>query len=533
MSLSLDEKVGQRLMLAFDGRDRVSDDFIQALHTHKFAGITLFRSLNIDNPEQLCRFNALVQEAARAAGLPPLLIAADQEGGQLMAIGNGTTLLPGNMALGATGDPDLARCAGEVLGTELHALGVNVNYAPVCDVNINPQNPVVGIRSFGADPLRVGELAAGMIDGIQSRGVAATAKHFPGHGDTDSDSHYGLPSVSHTSARLRQVELPPFQAAIKADAKLIMSAHIALTAIDGANAPPATLSPAVLTGLLRDELGYHGVIITDAMDMHAIAQGDALGENVVRAARAGADLLLMMLDPADQRCAFDGLMQAAGNGKLGGLDASLERIAALKRWIAEQPAAPDLDVLGCAEHQAVADEIARRSITLVRNEAGLLPLQLKPDARIAAVVPRPADLTPADTSSYVTPTLAAALRNYHFAVDEIIVPGAPSDADIAALVERLRGYDLIVLGTLNAFAQPGQAWLAGEVLKLGVPTIVAALRLPYDITAFPEAQTYVCTYSILEPSMRALAAALFGERPFEGHLPVSIPGLYPIGFGRR
>src|SRR5512142_745828 len=185
---SLDAKVGQRLMLAFHGKDRIPDDFLSALRTYKPAGITLFRSLNIDDPAQLRRLNELLQDAARDAGLPPLLIATDQEGGQLMAIGEGTTPLPGNMALGATRDSALARRAGEVLGAELRAMGVNVNYAPCCDVNIDPQNPVVGIRSFGADPFKVGELAAATVDGIQSRGVAATAKHFPGHGDVASES---------------------------------------------------------------------------------------------------------------------------------------------------------------------------------------------------------------------------------------------------------------------------------------------------------------------------------------------------------
>ncbi len=528
---SLEQKVGQRLTLAFVGKDRIPDEFLHALHTYKPAGITLFRSLNIESPAQLCALNTQLQDAARAAGIPPLLIGTDQEGGQLMAIGDGTPL-PGNMALGAVGDAALARRAGEVLGTELRALGVNVNYAPSCDVNMNPQNPVVGIRSFGADSLKVGELAAAMVQGIQSRGVAATAKHFPGHGDVGSDSHYGLPAVAHTPERLAQVEFPPFEAAIKAGAKLIMTAHIAMTAIDGPHAPPATLSAAVQQGLLRRQLGFEGVIITDAMDMHAIAQGDALGGNAVRAAAAGDDLLLLTSSPRDHQCVFDSLMQAAREDSLPEMDASLARIAALKQCIAAQPAAPSLDVVGCAEHRAVADVIAGRSVTLVRDDAGLLPLRLNSDARVAVVVPKPRDLTPADTSSYVVPTLASALRAYHQGVDEFVVPSTPSDSDIAALVERLRGYNLLVVGTLNAFVQQGQAALVSQVLKLAIPTVIVAMRLPYDLASFPQAQTYLCTYSILEPSMRAVAAALLRRKPFLGHLPVSIPGLYPIGHGQ-
>ncbi len=531
MPAALVEKIGQRLMLAFEGKERLPDEFLSALRTYRPAGVTLFRSLNIEHPAQVQRLTAQLQEAARAAGLPPLLIAVDQEGGQLMTIGGGTTQLSGNMALGATGDPALARRAGEVLGRELLAMGVNINYAPCADVNINPRNPVIGIRSFGEDPGQGGEMAAAMTEGIQSCGVAATAKHFPGHGDTAGDSHHGLPRLLHTAERLQQVELPPFQAAIKADTKLVMTAHVALPAIDGEDAPPATLSRALLRGLLRGQLGYEGVIITDAMDMHAIAQGDALGESAVQAAAAGADLLLLTSNPADQRCVFDSLMRAAEHGSLpaGELAASVERVARLKRWISLAPARSKIDVVGCASHQVVADEIARRSVTVIRDEAGLLPLRLRPEARVAAVVPKPADLTPADTSSYVAPTLASAIREYHAATDELLVLDSPSEAGIRDTLERLRGYDLIILGTVNAFAQASQATLASEVFKLKVPTVVVALRLPYDLVTFPQAPTFVCTYSILEPSMRALAAVLFGASRFEGRLPVSIPGLYPIG----
>ncbi len=525
MLASLEEIAGQRLLLAFQGKDRIPDEFAEALRRYRPAGITLFRSFNIDTPAQVRRLTGMLQEAARQAGLPRLLIAVDQEGGQLMAIGKGTTQLPGNMALGATGDPLLARAAGQVLGTELRAMGVHINYAPCCDVNINPHNPVIGIRSFGEDSEQVSALAAAMIDGIQSCSVAATAKHFPGHGDTAGDSHHGLPTLPHDLERLWRVELPPFAAAVHAGAKMIMTGHLALPAIDGPQAPPATLSPAVLKGLLREQLGFEGVIITDAMDMHAIPQGQALGRNAVRAVEAGADLLLVMADPADQSCIFEALVDALRGRADASRDwgPSLGRIAALREWLIDQPPAPDLDVVGCAAHQAIADEIARRSVTLVRDEVRLLPLRLDASARVAAVVPRPADLTPADTSSYVAPTLAAALREFHAGVDEFVTASEPTEAEIAALVERLRGYDLVVLGTLNAFSQPAQQALVNEVLRTGVPTVVAALRLPYDLAAFPQARTYVCTYSVLEPSMRALARALFGKAAFEGRLPVSIP----------
>lgn len=530
--MNIEHSIGQKILLAFQGKE-LSPEIIAALQTYRPGGLTLFRSLNIENPAQVRQLTDSLQRLVLDLGLPPLLIGADQEGGQLMAIGEGTTPLPGNMALGATGSDELARKAGAVLAQELRAMGVNVNYAPSCDVNINPHNPVIGTRSFGENPEAVARLASAMVEGIQSAGVAATAKHFPGHGDTSGDSHHGLPSVQHSLERLQQVEFPPFQAAIAAGVKLVMTAHLALPALDGPDAPPATLSRRILHGLLRENLGFSGVTITDALDMKAIRQGDALGEDAVRAAAAGADLLLLTSSPGDQRRVHQSLSQALQNGYLDRamVTTSLERILSLKRWLAGTPQ-PDLAVVGCAAHQAVATEIAERSITLVRDNAGLLPLGLKPEDRVAVLVPQPIDLTPADTSSYVTPGLATALRGYHPCVDEYIISYSPESHEIAGLLERLRNYNFIILGTLNACASPTQAEFVRQALKLGIPSVIVALRLPYDLTAFPEAQTYLCTYSILEPSMRALAKALFGKIQFEGRLPVSIPGLYAAGHGK-
>jgi len=313
----------------------------------------------------------------------------------------------------------------------------------------------------------------------------------------------------------------------------MMTAHLALPALDGPDAPPATLSRRILHGLLREDLGFEGVTVTDAMDMGAIRQGDALGEDAVRAANAGADLLLLTSNPDDQRRVHESLLSAIQRGELDkeSISASVERVLSLKRWLAGRTQ-PDLSAVGCAAHQAVADEIAGRSITLVRDNANLLPLRLNTEQRIAVIVPKPVDLTPADTSSYVTPGLGATLRQYHPNVDEHLISYAPETDEIANLLEPLREYDMLIVGTLNAYASPSQAEFVRQALKLGIPSVVVALRLPYDLTAFPEAETYVCTYSILEPSMRALVKTLFGEIMFEGKLPVSIPGLYSVGYGK-
>jgi beta-N-acetylhexosaminidase len=524
--VDLTHTIGQKLLFAFHGKESLSSEIIKAFKAYRPSGISLFRSLNMGTPAQIKSLTHSLQALARQENLPLLLIATDQEGGQLMAFGDGTPL-PGNMALGATRSPELARKAGQVLGREMAALGINVNYAPCADVNINPQNPVVGVRSFGEDPDLVGELAAAMIEGIQSQGVAATVKHFPGHGDTASDSHHGLGMVPHSRERLHAVELTPFRAALQADVKLVMTAHLGIPSIDGADAPPATLSPNIINGLLRDKLGFDGVVITDAMDMHAIRQGELLREDSLRAAQAGADLLLITSDPQDQTRAYEALLQGAQNGQLSQeeLQASVDRVLRLKTWIAEHETSPDLSVIQCAEHMSVASEIAEKSITLVRDEQKYLPIKIEEDKRIAVIIPFPQDLTPADTSSYIQPKLAESIRQYHAQTDELRIAYAPSEQEAASVLEQVRNYDLIVMGTINAYAEPKQAEFVRSLLKTDKPVIIVAMRLPYDLAAFPQASTYVCTYSILEPSMRAAAKAMFGLGEMPGRLPVSIPGL--------
>ncbi len=530
MTFTVEETVGQKLMLAFEGTEPQAG-ILKTIRTRHVGGITLFRSLNVENPSQVRGLTTALQEAASQAGQPPLLIAADQEGGQLMAIGD-TTPFPGNMALGATGSVDLARKTGRALGRELAALGINVNYAPVCDVNSNPHNPNIGIRSFGEDPAMVARFCAAMVEGLQSCGVAATAKHFPGHGDASTDPHYGLPVVTHEPERLARVEFPPFEAAIEAGVRLVMTTHVAFPSLNRGVALPSTLSPRLLKGLLRDSMGFRGVVISDAMDMAAIEQGSGLIVDAIAAVATGVDLLLLLDNPAAYEAIYSALTQATRRGLLSmaQMKSSAGRVLTLKQWVAGVPQ-PPLDVVGCSEHRDLALEIAARSITLVRDEDNLLPLRPPADARLAVILPQPRDLTPADTSSYVTCNLAQALRRYHSSVDEFVIPHAPSEEDIASLRQRVSGYEMLIVGTINSLGEPGQARLVQTLLKTGVPTVAIALRSPYDLRTYPTAPTYLCTYSILEPTMKALAKALWGEIPFQGRLPVSIPDMYPIGHG--
>lgn len=522
MPLTLEQAAGQQFLLSFTGKRQPPAEILATLRRQHVGGIVLFRAKNVGTLAELRGLTAALQKAATLSGQPLLLIAADQEGGQLMAIGDATPF-PGNLALGATRSEALAYRVGRALGRELAAVGVNVDFAPVCDVNNNPANPVVGTRSFGENPRQVGLLSAALVKGLQEAGVAATAKHFPGHGDTASDSHHGAPVLPHDVDRVRRVELPPFKCAIDAGVRLVMTAHIVLPALNGGSDVPATLSPSILRGLLRREMGFEGLVVTDAMDMKAIDQGPGLVADTIAAVSAGADLLLFNHDLAKLRLAHANVVQAARRGLISSdeVHTSARRVLGLKAWLRRRRQ-PPLSVVGCAEHRALAREVALRSVTLVRDAAGRLPVRLAPDASVAVVVPRPEDLTPADTSSHVLPRLASAVRRYHRRVDEHVISMNPSATEVRALRGRLAACDLAILGTINATAHPGQAALVNAVLERRVPTIAVALRMPYDLAAYPGASTYACTYSILPPAMDALADALWGHAPFLGQLPVYV-----------
>jgi beta-N-acetylhexosaminidase len=530
-SMTLEQAVGQQFLLTFEGREAPPDQFLEVLRRQHVGGVVLFRHKNMGTLADLRGLTHALQRAAAESGQPPLLIAADQEGGQLIAVDQ-TTPFPGNMALGAAGSDKLAYKVGRAIGKELSAVGINVDFAPVCDVNSNPLNPVIGTRSFGEDPKLVARLSAALIRGLQSSGLAATAKHFPGHGDTSSDSHRGAPIVTHSAKRIRSVELAPFRSAVDTGVRLVMTAHIVMPALNGgSNELPATLSPEILRDLLRGKMHFNGVIVSDALDMHAMEQGSGYVAETMAAVAAGIDLLLFNHDLSRVEPACSNLVQAARRGLLSAneIHASARRILALKNWIKRQPQEP-LAVIGCKEHLQLAQEVARKSITLVRDTARQLPLRIGREEKIAVAIPRPEDLTPADTSSYVKPVLADALRRYHSQVDEFFFALNPSSSDIAALCERLAKYDAVIVGTINATAHPSQAELVKKLIRQGKRLIAVALRMPYDFAVYPGAVTYLCTYSILPPAMEVLAEALFGRIAFTGSLPVTIPKSSAIPF---
>jgi beta-N-acetylhexosaminidase len=494
--MTLEQKVGQVFMLGFEGTTLNASNraLIQDWH---LGGVTLF-GRNVENGPQLARLNDALQTVADPV---PLFISADQEGGLVVRVTSGATIFPGNMAVGATGDLDLGRQVAGAAASELRSMGVNMALAPVLDVNTNPLNPVIGVRSFGSDSRRVSEFGVATIRALQSVGVSAVGKHFPGHGDTHVDSHRDLPVVPHSLERLHAVELAPFKTAIQAGVDGIMSAHVYVPALESQARLPATVSGAVLTGLLRDELGYRGLILTDALDMQAIKQNRTAAEAATLAFEAGADMLLIAgIDTSDRGRAGDGpalLLAAVRSGRvpIDRLDASVVRIleAKAQRGIlsAAVRAEPDAVSLNGPEHRALALEVARRAVTLHRDRQSLLPL--KSSQRVRVVVPD------APTRSYAQDDrLASSLL-------EAVQQFAPAASDA------LDSADVIVLGTYDLAQSADQQALATSLVATGKPVVAVSLRGPYDPPATPAIGTWLTVYGDRPVHLQAAAEALFGR----------------------
>jgi beta-N-acetylhexosaminidase len=500
-----------QLMHSFHGK-RAPQEMLDAVRQGAIASFLLFAGMNVDNPAQLRELTVALRQAAKEGGQPVPIIGIDQEGGQLIPIRAGATELPGNMALGATRSEALTEEAGRVMARELLAMGINMNFAPVVDVNNNPANPALGIRAFGDNPQLVGELGAALARGMQAEGVLATAKHFPGLGDTVQDSHFAAPIIPHSRERLDAMEFAPFKMLIDADVSAIMTTHMIYPALDAEN--PATISPHIVTELLRDEWGYTGLVITDAMDMHAVSRlGDV---NAVRAAlRAGIDLV--MLGHIRNQLALQPQVI-----DLARPDA-ISRIRAAQALLSDD--IPPLSVVGSAEHQAVAQKIADASITLVRDTDARLPLRLAPQIRIAVITIRPINLTPADTSLGVTIKLAHAITQRHAQTMALELDYQANEGQMRDVLAATANADVVIIGTQAADRDPTQAALVRALHEAGKALIVVALRTPYDLTAFPMITTYLCAYGIRDVTTEAIARVLFGEIPARGELPCQLPNL--------
>jgi beta-N-acetylhexosaminidase len=559
--MSLDEKIGQLICVGINATflNQDSDGFKALRHQiedNHVGGIILFRGPVYESVVLVNR----MQNLARY----PLLISADLEAGAGMRFDD-TVNLPWNMAVGATDNPDYARRQGMVTAREARALGVQQIYAPVADVNNNAANPVINVRSYGEDPAAVGRFVAAFIEGAQSNGVIATAKHFPGHGDTATDSHRGLPEIDVSRERLNAIELVPFRSAIKAGVGSVMTGHIGMPQVDPTaviplprdvklkpidtdeggevvvekGTMPTTLSP-VMNGILRRDLGFEGLIVTDAMSMSGLTLYFTQEEASVRALQAGADLLLK---PADPDAAFRGVREAVMKGRLKEqrIDESARRVLAAKYdlGLVRQRITPleaiDLTVAG-RESVDLAREIAEHAITLVRNEDNLVPLRgLKPESRVFNLA-----ITNGDDRLWIANAFVDTIARSGHKIETQVLDDRSSDAEVQKALEAAKRAD-IVIASLYGRVRTGQAQSVGlpdpgaralsTLITSRVPVIGISFGNPYLLQSFPGLRTYIVAYGDMPSLQQAAARALLGQIDVTGTLPISLPGLDPRGTG--
>jgi beta-N-acetylhexosaminidase len=544
-ALTLEEKVGQLLMpwvlgdFAPEG-SASHERALRYLREQHVGGVIM----SVGSPvEVAAKVNHLQRKAKH-----PLLVAADLETGAGFRMAGivympgpielgGATNFPSLMAVGAAGDTALAYEMGRITAVEARAVGIHVPFAPVLDVNNNPANPIINVRSFGEDPARVGALGSAFVRGVQEHGAIATGKHFPGHGDTGQDSHLELPTIRVTRPRMDSVELRPFREAMAAGMGGIMTAHITIPSINGGSGDAATLSPRVLTGLLREEMGFEGIVFTDAMDMRAISGRLGSGEAAVRALLAGADVILM---PASVEQAAEGLVRAVRSGRVSQerLDGSVLRLLRAKEGLGlhrerEVPLEAVHAAVGIPAHVQMADSIARRSITVLRNGRGLLPLAGTRSAAVLSVSFR------RSTDLLAGRAFNRRLRDTYARLVTAEVDRDTGPAVYDGLLRQARGSALVVVSTyVTAVSYSGSIALPEEVstfirrlAEIGVPHVVVSFGNPYLIADFPEVQAYVLAWSGSVASQEAAAAALLGGFAVGGRTPTRIPGFADIGDG--
>lgn len=477
---------------------------------------------------------ALTNEMQRVSSVP-LFIAADFERGLRMRSRNGTPFTTA-MGLGATNDPEAAYRQGKIIAQEMRAIGVNWLYGPVADINNNPDNPVINIRSYGADPQRVGAFVAAAVRGVREGGVLATLKHFPGHGDTATDSHIGLPVLSFDRQRLDSVELVPFRAGLAAGADSVMTAHIALPKLTGDNVP-ATLNPKLTNDLLRGEMGYQGIITTDSLEMGAVNQAYPHGASAVQAILAGADVALLPPNPQE---ALDALEKAVRDGRLTEtrLNQSVRRLLTAKyRLGLAQSRTVDLNNINQALEKPAnmreANATAERSITLLRNRDTLLPLTPDRAKRTLFIILAADD--DAEEGRVLDPEIRRRVPQAQILKAD---PRTTSDEYAQIFAAAQKAETLVIAPFVKRAAlkgtvalPPAQTRFVLQLLGLGKPCAVIAFGSPYLLRQFPNAPVYAVTYAIEEVAQYAAARALFGEIKMQGRLPVNMPDLFTIGAG--
>lgn len=555
--MTLEEKVGQLFVMRVYGHSATDPDqadvdanlkeigvrtAAELIAKYRVGGIIYFTwAHNTRDPRQIADLSNGIQRASlgQPRGLP-VLIATDQEHGAVCRVGKPATLFPGAMAVGAGGSRSDARALGRISGAELRAMGINQDYSPDADVNVNPANPVIGVRSFGADPEAVAALVAAEVEGYQASRVAATAKHFPGHGDTAVDSHTGFPVITHSRELWERLDAVPFRAAIGAGIDSIMTAHLQFPALDDSG-DPATLSHPILTGILRGELGYDGVVITDSLGMEGVRTKYGDDRVPVLALKAGVDQLL---NPPSIDVAWHAVLKAVQDGELteARLDESILRILRLKSRLGLLDRAPYVTragvdrTVGTAAHLAAADRIAERTTTLLVNDDGVLPLDSGRSPRILVAGADPA--SPSGTTGPPTGVLAAALTGLGFTATALPTGTAPSAAAVDQAVTAAQDADAVVVLTYNVTAGSSQRTLVQRLLATGRPVVAVAVRNPYDVAQLTGVRACLATYCWTDVELRAAARVVAGRVSPRGRLPVPVQRaddpaqvLYPIGHG--
>ncbi|WP_406126579.1 glycoside hydrolase family 3 protein [Streptomyces canus] len=552
--MTLEEKVGQLFVMRVYGHSATAPDqadidanlkeigvrtAAEMIARYRVGGIIYFTwAHNTRDPHQIADLSNGIQQASlrQPRGLP-VLVSTDQEHGIVCRVGEPATLFPGAMAIGAGGARKDARALGRIAGQELRAIGIRQNYSPVADVNVNPANPVIGVRSFGSEAGAVAGLVAAEVAGYQGAGVAATAKHFPGHGDTAVDSHYGFPVITHSRELWEKLDAVPFRAAIRAGIDSIMTAHIQFPALD-ASGDPATLSHPILTGILRGELGYDGVVVTDSLGMEGVRTKYGDDRVPVLALKAGVDQLL---NPPSLDIAWNAVLKAVQDGELteARLDESILRILRLKARLGlfEEPYVSHGGVtrtVGTPAHLAEADRIAERTTTLLVNEKRLLPLNRRTHRKLLVVGADPA--SPSGTTGPPTGVLATALTELGFTATALPTGTAPSAATVAQAVAAAQDAEAVIVGTYNITA--AQKTLVEQLVATGRPVVAVAIRNPYDVAQLPAVPAYLAAYSWTDVELRAAARVIAGKAAPRGKLPVPVQRaddpakvLYPVGYG--
>lgn len=531
--MTLDEKISQMIYCRFSGhfynRDSSAMKRLESLvEEQKIGGLILFGGEVFESAYLINK----LQEKSEV----PLLIASDLERG----LGNqisGATLFPPLMSIGAAGSEELAYMMGKITAVEARAVGIHITYAPVVDVNSNPQNPIINTRSLGEDAEQVSRLAAAFIRGCQENGLIATAKHFPGHGDTEVDSHTKLPVVDADKQRLSQVELYPFKKAVEAGVQAVMTAHIHVPALDSTPKLPATLSPVIITELLREKWGFRGLIVTDAMEMGGITTLFGPEEACIRAVQAGADCLLL---PLETEKVIDALVREVESGRIpeSRINESVRRILQVKAKLGlHKQKLVDLEnltrVLSSKEHQEQAEKAFEAAVTLVKNEQSVVPFSCE-EKKIAVF-----SLSSDKGDFYAGWTFTREIKERCPETQEFYADDLTGEEFIEQAVEESRKVDLRII-TLFSRLYSGKGSvglnerhisLINELAQDEIPLIVISFGSPYFVKQFPEVDAYICAYRKASQAQTAAAKAVVGEIGFQGRLPVSIPGLYQRGHG--